>query len=426
LNVLEDMTWRGLVYDASEGVDRHLAENRVTLYIGFDPTAASLHVGHLLQVLALARMQRHSHTPIALVGGGTGLIGDPSGKTAERQLLSTEKVAENCRGIREQLARFLDFEARSNPAQLVDNSEWLCTAPMVEFLRDIGKHFTVNYMLAKESVKRRLEQEEGISFTEFSYLILQSYDFLVLHDRYGCTLQVGGSDQWGNITAGAELIRKLRGQRAYGLVQPLVTTSTGVKFGKTEAGAVWLDAELTSPYRFYQFWLNTADDDVARYLKSFTWLAREAIEEIEADHAAAPEHREAQRRLAQEVTTMVHGESACERALRSSKILFGGEIDEVDGREILEIFADVPSSTIASDALGSDGVALVDLLVETGVAASKGAAKRLVRDGGVYVNNRRVADDRQRVTRGDFLDGSVLILRKGQKQYHLVQTAGEP
>jgi tyrosyl-tRNA synthetase len=275
MNVFEEFEWRGLIYDASEGLKEALAGQKITGYIGFDPTAPSLHVGSLLPIMGLVRLQQYGHTPVALVGGGTGMIGDPSGKTEERQLLSKEQIEYNLEGIRAQLSRFLDFEARTNKALLVNNADWLVPVSMVDFLRDVGKHFTVNYMLAKESVKRRYE--EGISFTEFSYMLLQAYDFLVLHDRYGCTLQMGGSDQWGNIVAGIELIRKLRGTRCYALVSPLVTTSAGIKFGKTEAGSVWLDANLTSPYRFYQFWFNTDDRDVVKYLKFFTMLNRQEI-----------------------------------------------------------------------------------------------------------------------------------------------------
>ena len=419
------MTWRGLVYDASEGVGEHLAGGAVTFYIGFDPTARSLHVGSLLQILNMARLQRYGHTPIALAGSGTGLIGDPTGKTKERQLLSKEQVAENIVGIQEQLGRFLDFEAEANPARMVDNGDWLFSVQLVDFLREIGKHFTVNYMLAKEGVQRRLEGEDGISYTEFSYLLLQSYDFLVLHDRFGCTLQAGGSDQWGNITAGAELIRRLRQKKAYALVSPLVMTASGVKFGKTEAGAVWLDAELTSPYRFYQYWLNTADLDVVKYLKYFTWLDRTAIAELEAAHEEAPQKRQAHRRLAREVTGMVHGPTALERAELSSQVLFGAEIDALDAREILDVFDDVPSTELERSALDGDGMALTELMVRSGLVPSKGAAKRLIRDGGAYVNNRRVGDERAAVTRTEFLDGSLLVLRKGQKHYHLVSLRRE-
>ena len=425
MSVFEEFQWRGLLYDATEGVEKRLAEGPLSLYIGFDPTAASLHVGSLLQILGLARMQRAGHSPIALVGGGTGLIGDPSGKSQERQLLTPEKVAENLEGIRAQLEPHLDFEATSNPARIVDNGDWLNTTPLVEFLRDIGKHFTVNYMLAKESVKRRLESEDGLSYTEFSYLLLQSYDFLVLSDRYGCELQMGGSDQWGNITGGTELIRRLRQRRVFGLVQPLVTTSTGVKFGKTEAGTIWLDPELTSPYRFYQFWLNTSDDDVLRYLRYFTWLDRETIDGLAAEHEEAPHQRAAHRRLAAEVTEMVHGATALERALKSSEVLFGGALDTLEVQEVLEIFDDVPSTEVARERFAGEGLPMIDLMAETGLTASKGAARRLVRDGGAYLNNQKVADEQQRVRADDFLGGAVVVLRQGRKKYHLVRLLGD-
>ena len=429
MSILEELKWRGLLYDASEGVAERLAQGPTTLYIGFDPTASSLHVGSLLQILGLARMQRFGHRPIALVGGGTGMIGDPSGKSHERQLLTADKVQENLAGLREQLGRFLDFgngdgDAKDSSALLVDNGDWLLQTHLVDFLRDIGKHFTINYMMAKDSVKTRIDKEEGLSFTEFSYMLLQSYDFLVLHDQYNCQLQMGGSDQWGNITAGAELVRKLRRKKAYGIVQPLVTTSSGVKFGKTESGTIWLDAERTSPYRFYQFWLNTSDADVVRYLKYFTWLSQEQIVELAAGHETTPQARQAHRKLASEVTAMVHGADALERAVRSSEILFGAEIDDVPVAEILDVFDDVPSSHQPKAGFEGEGKALVDALVDAGLAASKGAAKRLVRDGGAYVNNRRITDERARLTADDLLHGHLLVLRAGQKKYHLMNLDG--
>ncbi len=420
MSIFDEMTWRGLVYDASEGAAEHLAGGGVTFYIGFDPSASSLHVGSLLQIMNMARLQRFGHTPIALAGTGTGLIGDPTGKTKERQLLTKEEVAENIVGIQDQLSRFLDFEVEANPARMVDNGDWLCSAQLVDFLRDIGKHFTVNNMLAKEGVKRRLEGDDGISYTEFSYLLLQSYDFLVLHDRFGCTLQAGGSDQWGNITSGADLIRRMRQKKAYALVSPLVMSASGIKFGKTESGTVWLDAELTSPYRFYQYWLGTDDLDAIKYLKYFTWLDREAITELEAAHGEAPQKREAHRRLASAVTEMVHGPSALERAERSSQVLFGAEIDDLGTEEILDVFDDVPSTELEASAFDGDGLPLTELMVTSGLVASKGAAKRLIRDGGAYVNNRRASDQRAVISAGELLDGSLLVLRKGQKHYHLV------
>src|SRR6266576_2249294 len=304
MNLFDEFQWRGMLYEATPELREVLAKEKVTAYIGFDPSAASLHVGSLLPIMGLARLQRFGHTPIAIAGGGTGLIGDPSGKTKERQLLTREQVEENLVGIRDQLSHFLDFDAKENPARIVNNADWLGPITMMEFLRDVGKYFTINNLIGKEAIKRRRESDEGISFTEFSYPLLQAYDYLVLHDRFGCSLQMGGSDQWGNILAGIDLIRRLRGAHAHGLVFPLVTTSAGVKFGKPEAGAVWLDPKLTSPYRFYQFWLNTDDRDVIVYLKFFTWLSREEIAEFEESVRAEPEKRTAQKELARHVTTM--------------------------------------------------------------------------------------------------------------------------
>ena len=410
-----------MLYDASEGLEETLANHSITGYIGFDPTAASLHVGSLLPIMGLARLQQHGHTPIALVGGGTGMIGDPSGKTQERQLLSKEQIEFNVEGIRSQLSLFLDFEAKTNRAMLINNADWLAPIPMVDFLRDVGKHFTVNYMLAKESVKRRFEEGDGISFTEFSYMLLQSYDFLVLHDRYGCTLQMGGSDQWGNIVAGTELLRKMRGAKGYGLVFPLVTTSAGIKFGKTEAGSVWLDPKLTSPYRFYQFWINTEDSDVVKYLKFFTMLDQQAIAELEQAFVSAPEKREAQKRLAEEVTRTVHGESNLRKAIQASQVLFGGEIEDLSASDVLDIFAEVPSSEVDRDAFAGDGLSLVDLVISSGFAPSKGAARRLIEDGGIYINNRRVSDVQATIDLSTFIDGQFLVLRKGARKYHLVR-----
>ncbi len=410
-----------MLYDASEGLEEALANHSITGYIGFDPTAASLHVGSLLPIMGLVRLQQHGHTPIALVGGGTGMIGDPSGKTQERQLLSKEQIEFNVEGIRAQLSLFLDFEVKTNRAMLINNAGWLAPIPMVDFLRDVGKHFTVNYMLAKESVKRRFEEGDGISFTEFSYMLLQSYDFLVLYDRYGCTLQLGGSDQWGNIVVGTELIRKMRAAKGYGLVFPLVTTSAGIKFGKTEAGSVWLDPNLTSPYRFYQFWINTDDSDVVKYLKFFTMLDQEAIAELEHSVAVSPEKREAQKRLAEEVTRTVHGESNLRKAIQASRVLFGGVIEDLSASDVLDIFAEVPSSEIPGDSFSGDGVSLVDLVITCGFATSKGAARRLIEAGGIYVNNRRVSDVQATIDLSALIEGQYLVLRKGARNYHLVR-----
>ena len=424
MNLYDEFKWRGMLHEATPDLQKILGEEKLTGYIGFDPSAASLHVGSLLPVMGLARLQRFGHTPIAIAGGGTGLIGDPSGKTKERQLLTTEQVEENLAGIKEQLSRFLDFDATSNPAHIINNADWLAPISMMEFLRDVGKYFTVNNLLAKEAIKRRLETDEGISFTEFSYPLLQAYDYLVLHDRHGCTLQMGGSDQWGNIVAGIDLIRRLRGARAHGLVFPLVTTAAGVKFGKTEAGAVWLDPKLTSPYRFYQFWLNTDDRDAILYLKFFTWLAKEEIDQLEESVRTEPEKRRAQRELARHVTALVHGETELEKALRASEVLFGKEISGLGVQEILDIFADVPSTELEKSKLDGDGFTVTDALVVSGLAPSKGEAKRLVQGGGVAVNNRRVSDARQQISGSDLIDGQVLVLRKGAKHYHVIRIVG--
>ncbi len=420
-NLYDEIEWRGMLYEATPDLREVLAKEKVTAYIGFDPSAPSLHVGSLLPIMGLARLQRFGHTPIAIAGGGTGLIGDPSGKTKERMLLTREQVEENLVGIKDQLSHFLDFNAKENPARIVNNADWLGPITMMEFLRDVGKHFTVNSLLGKEAISRRLESEEGISFTEFTYPLLQAYDYLVLFDRHKCTLQMGGSDQWGNILAGIDLIRRLRGARAHALVFPLVATAAGVKFGKTEAGAVWLDAKLTSPYRFYQFWLNTDDRDVITYLKFFTWLSKEEIAELEQNVKTAPEKREAQRRLAREVTTMLHGETELDKAMRASEVLFGKEISGLTVAQIVDIFADVPSTEIVQSQIGSDGFTLSDALVLAGLAPSKGEAKRLVQGGGVAVNNIRAGDPRKSISASDFIDGQVLVLRKGAKHYHLIR-----
>jgi tyrosyl-tRNA synthetase len=421
LTLYDELAWRGQVYDATEGMQQLLATERVTAYAGFDPTAPSLHVGHLLPAVALARLQRFGHRPNAIVGGGTGMIGDPSGRSQERVLQSPERIEANLIGIRRQLEHFLAFEGVPNPARIVNNADWLGTIDVLSFLRDTGKHFTINSMLQKESISRRLEGEDGISFTEFSYLILQAYDFLQLFDRYGCVLQIGGSDQWGNITAGIDLIRRLRSKKVHGLVMPLLTSASGVKFGKTEAGAVWLDPAQTSPFRFYQFWLNSDDRDVGQYLKYFTFLDRDAIELVERSFREAPERREAQRTLAREVTRLVHGQDQVDRAERASALLFGEDMATLPVDDVLAVFEDVPSTEIRSDELAAGGVGLVDLVARTGLAASKSDARRLVQSGGVYVNNRRAADPQDRLVREQAIGGELFVLRKGQKQNHLVR-----
>ncbi len=419
MGLYNELEWRDLVYDSTEGLSEVIEREPMTAYNGFDATGPSLHVGHLLPVVCLARLQRFGHTPIALVGGGTGLIGDPSGKSVERQLLTFEQVEQNARSIRAQLERFLDF-AGSHPARLVNNLEWLRPLGFLDFLRDVGKHFTVNYMMAKDSVKRRLGGDEGISFTEFSYQLLQAYDYVVLHDRFKCNLQTGGSDQWGNITAGIDLIRKLRAGRAYGLVYPLITNAAGTKFGKTEAGAVWLDAQMTSPFRFFQFWLNTDDRDVVKYLKFFTWLDQDAIRALEREAASAPERREAQRVLAREVTTMVHGAAEMQSAERASAVLFGSSLANATAEEILTVFDDAPSFELARAQLES-GIAMAELVVSTGLASSKGEATRLIKQGGLYVNDHRMIEERGRVNLDHAIDGRVIVLRKGQRERRIVK-----
>lgn len=419
-DVLQELQWRGMIQEQTDGLGETLAREKVTAYIGFDPTASSLHVGSLVTIMGLARLQRCGHTPIALVGGGTGLIGDPSGKSQERVLLDLEQVAVNARGIKAQLERFLDFGSGPNAAKTANNVDWLGSIGFLEFLRDVGKHFTVNYMTSKESVKRRLASEEGLSFTEFSYQLLQAYDYLVLHDRFRCTLQMGGSDQWGNILAGCDLIRKVRGTRTHGIVWPLMTTSAGTKFGKTEAGTVWLDAERTSPFRFYQFWLNTDDRDAVSYLRLFTWFDRPTIDALAETSAAAPEKREAQRTLAREVTRLVHGDDALLKAERASAVLFGGSLAEAAVEDILTVFDDAPSITVDRARLTA-GIANTELATLTSLAASKGEAARLIKQGGLYVNDRRLTDERGSVVLDDAIGGAVIVLRKGQRERRIVR-----
>ena len=418
MTLLDDLKWRGVLYDQTPDLDDHLAEGSRIAYCGFDPTADSLHVGSLVPVMGLARLQRHGHTPIALVGGGTGLIGDPSGKKDERTLQTREQVDANVAGIRKQLERFLDFEGE-HAAQMANNADWLTTIPLTDFLRDVGKHFTIGYMTAKESVKSRVES--GLSFTEFSYMLLQAYDFLKLYEEQGATIQLGGSDQWGNITAGTELIRRAAGGKAHGFVMPLVTNASGTKFGKTEAGTIWLDAERTSPYRFYQFWFNADDRDVISYLKYFTWLERDDIEALEAEMEANPGRRGAQRALARAVTTLVHGEEATEAAERAGRALFGGDLGALDAKALAEVFEEAPSIELPADRFDGDGVAVVDLLVEAGLTASKGEARRTIQGGGVRVGDDRVEDIDRTVTRADAVDGAVMVLRKGKKSVALVR-----
>ncbi len=410
-----------MIYDLTEGAEDFLREGRSPVYAGFDPTGPSLHVGHLLPIITLIRFSRYGFKPIFVIGGGTGLIGDPSGKEKERPLLSEEEIEKNVESIKGQITGIAgNF---TEDYIVVNNAEWLKPLGFIEFLRDVGKHFTVNYMLQKESVKNRLGREGGISFTEFTYMLLQAYDFLQLYDRYGCRVQIGGSDQWGNITAGIELIRKVRGERAYGLVLPLLTTSSGKKFGKTEAGtSVWLDSRRTSPYRFYQFWINTEDRDVIRYLKLFTFLPEEEIKALEESLKEHPERREAHRRLAEEMTRMIHGEEGLQRAVKATRVLFGGSLEGLSADDLLDIFSEVPSAEISEENL-REGIPVVDFLVMSGLAPSKGEAKRLIKGGGVYINNVRVENLGRRITPEDAIGSKVIVLRRGKKHYRIVKVA---
>ena len=419
---LRELRWRGLFADATEHAAEALRRDRVTGYIGFDPTAPSLHVGSLVPIMGLVHLQRAGHCPVALVGGGTGLIGDPSGKASERALLDRTRAQENAESIRRQLASFLDFECSANPARMANNLDWLDGLGLVDFLRDVGKHFSVNAMLRKESVRRRLADDAtGISFTEFAYQLLQAYDFRELAARCNCTLQMGGSDQWGNITAGIDLVRRMGGPRCHGVVFPLLESADGVKFGKTEAGTVWLDPERTSPYRFYQFWLNTGDADVVGHLKRFTLLDEAEVRELSTAVEDAPYRREAQRRLAAEVTRTVHGPEGLDRAVRASQVLFGGSLEGLGADDVAEIFADVPSAALARSCLEGDGMELTAVMAKVGMASSKGEARRLLRGGGVYVNGVRATDPAAVLGVAEAVEGRFVVVRVGKKRYFVVE-----
>jgi tyrosyl-tRNA synthetase len=417
--LLEELAWRGLLYQQTEGLAAALAAGPVSAYCGFDPTAPSLHIGSLVPIMGLVHLQRAGHRPIALVGGGTGMIGDPSGRSTERQLNSREVVEANVRGIGAQLERFLEFSGPS-AARLRDNADWLLPLHAVDFLREVGKHFTVNYMMAKESVKSRLEG--GISFTEFSYMLLQAYDYLELYRREGATLQIGGSDQWGNITAGVELIRRVEGKEAHALTLTLVTTASGTKFGKTEAGAVWLDPNLTSPYRFYQFWINTDDRDVSTYLRYFTLLSREEIEALERETAEYPERRAAQQALGRDVTERVHGADAVRAATEVSALLFGkGDPLSLSPGALAALAAEVPFAEVPAPANGE--LDTLELFVAAKLAPSKGAARRLLDQGGLSVNGRRLGAGDRSIATSNVLAGGHLLLKKGARDYCLVRIA---
>lgn len=426
MSILDELKWRGLWADCTDEPEltRRLAAGPTVLYAGFDPTADSLHVGNLVPLLALRRFQKFGHHPIPLAGGATGSIGDPSGKSQERQLLTKEVLAANIAKVKVQLRRLLDFDTTVNPARLLDNADWFGPITFLDFLRDVGKHFSVNMMVAKESVRARMEDREtGISYTEFSYMLLQAYDFYHLNKELGCELQIGGSDQWGNITAGTDLIRRKLGRPAYGLTLPLITNADGSKFGKSVAGATWLDPARTSVYRFYQFWIRTDDRDVIRYLKYFTFLERAEIEALEQQHLAQPEGRAAHRALAKAVTDLVHGEAATIEAQRASEILFGGGLEGISEATFAEIVGEVPTKPIEAGQLNGDGLPLVEALVQAGLCPSKGQARKDLEGGGIYVNNRREAAATRSLTPADLLFSRHVLLRKGKRNY-VVLTAG--
>jgi len=410
-DLLAELEWRGFVHHTTKDLAAHLATGRRTLYCGFDPTAPSFQVGNLMPLMLLRHFQLAGHRPIVLMGGGTGLIGDPSGKQSERPLLSEEQIRENVRRQRDQLVRLFDFDAKDTRALVLNNADWLVGQRLVAFLRDVGKHFSVNVMMQKESVKARLDA--GISYTEFSYMLLQAYDFLHLYRKEQCTIQVGGSDQWGNITAGIDLIRRVEGGEAHGLVGPLFTTASGAKFGKTEAGAIYLDPALTSPYEFYQFWRNADDRDVERYLKLFTLKTADEIRALMSAHSSNPGARAAQEALAKDITSLVHGDKALAGVVQASAALFG----EIAISTALEEHAPTRKVEVRPDTV-------VDALVQSGLTKSKSEARRLIKQGGVYVNNRRVTDVDQQLLSDDWVDGKKLLLRKGKKDYALLTVDG--
>ena len=421
IDLYSELEWRGLIHQVTDpDLPKILAEQSLTIYCGFDPTAASLTVGHLLQMLRMRRFQLAGHRPIVVAGGGTGLIGDPSGKESERPMLSRDEIGANIEGFRKQMEGLLDFSVGESQAMLLNNADWLVGIDLIDFLRDVGKHFSVNMMIAKESVKARLnEREQGISYTEFSYMLLQSYDFLWLYDNYGCRIQTSGSDQWGNITAGIELIRKTRGAETYGLTSPLITLPDGKAMSKTAGNAIWLDPKLTSPYQFYQYWFNSSDAQVGQLLRFFTFLDQATIKELEDKVQTEPATRSAQKALAREVTTLVHGEAEAVNAERASRALFGSEIAELDEGTLLEVLSEAPATKLSRTEL-EQGKPLVDLLVEAKMSNSKAAARTDIGGGGIYLNNVRSEDVEKRLGRQDLLHDRYVVIRRGKRTYHLI------
>ena len=426
-NFIEELRWRGMIQDIMPETEQHLMEGLRAAYVGIDPTADSLHIGHLVGVMMLRHFQNCGHKPYALVGGATGMIGDPSGKSAERNLLTEEVLAHNIKGIKKQLAKFLDFESEApNRAELVNNYDWMKEFSFLSFIRDIGKHITVNYMMAKDSVKKRFDPNEntdGMSFTEFSYQLLQGYDFLHLYRQKGLTLQMGGSDQWGNITTGTELIRRIAGGKAYALTCPLITKADGTKFGKSEGGNVWLDAEKTSPYKFYQYWINVSDEDAQRYIKIFTMLSREQIEQLISEHQAAPHLRVLQNKLAEELTTLVHGREELQKAQKASQILFGNstsdDLRQLDAKTFLEVFDGVPQAEVtrAEIAAGLDMIAA--LSAKTGFIASNSEARRALKEKSIAVNKEKV-EESYIIAEKDIIDDKFVLLQRGKKNYFVI------
>ena len=422
-DIFEDLQWRGLIHQttADDFLPGWLESGSRTLYAGFDPTADSLHVGSLLPLMMLRRFQKAGHKPIAIAGGATGMIGDPSGKSAERNLQSPEQLAANLAGIEMQMRHVLDFDSGDNSAILVNNNDWMSKFSYIEFLRDVGKNFPVNVMLAKDSVKSRLTSEAGLSYTEFSYMLLQAYDFVHLNRSFGCELQIGGSDQWGNVTAGIDLGRRMLGAQLYGMTCPLLTKTDGSKMGKTESGAIWLSAERTSPYQFYQYWLNVADEDTGKCLRFLTELSRDEILALDQSREEAPGKRDSQKKLAEELTRLIHGESGLAAAKQATEIFFGAEIEDLTDAELGQIFSDVPNSELSCSELDGDGIGLIESLVISGLMKSNGEARRAIKQGGIYVNNRRLQDMNYRLSRIDLASESVIVLRSGKKKYALMR-----
>ena len=427
-NIVDDLQWRGALSDATPGAEDLLVNDKITCYNGFDPTSDTLHIGNLLPLMCLARLQRYGHTPIAILGGGTGMIGDPSGRTDERTLLSIEDIDANGEKIRVQLEQFLDFDVKSNPAQLINNADWLRSINYLDFLRDIGKSFTVNTMIRRDSVRTRMEREgEGISYTEFSYALLQAYDFLMLYEREGCNFQSGGTDQWGNILDGVDLIRRKHGSdknglpRAHGIVFPLITDSNGDKLGKSIGGAPALDPNKFSPYRLYQFFFNTDDADVIRYIKLFTWLEPEEVEPLEEAVRENPGRREAQQALAEQITQIVHGQSGLQQARRVTRAFFRGEFDTLSAGELDDLFEGSASIQVEKCDIDNRALSFEELAVATSLAQSFGDARRTVQQGGMYLNSSRVDDPAREITPEDLLHGNLIVLRRGRREHRLVR-----